>query len=139
MHNRNYQSLEKWDWFFSIFNLCNLYAKPWFSLSLINIKTVKISFWWEHGQNCKKKTINLRVSLTYPLFPWFSLILDVFPSEFWKSENSLCSYFFERNLNLQSELRNSDFEKLTSHRDMLYWKVRTDWLKQHSKKWETWL
>ena len=93
---------------------------------------------WEHGQNCKKP-INLRVSLTYPLFPWFSLILDVLQLEFWKSENSLCSYFFERNPNLQSDLRNSDFEKWTSHRDMLYWKVRTDWLKQHSENRTTWL
>ena len=32
-----------------------------------------------------------------------------------KNENSLCCYFFERNPNLQSELRNSEFEKLTSH------------------------
>ena len=89
-------------------------------------------FWWEHGQNCKKP-INLRVSFLMVFLDFGCVLVGIL-----RNENRLFSYFFERNPNLQSELRNSDFEKLTSHRDMSYWKVRTDWLKQHSKNLKTW-
>ena len=58
----------------------------------------------------KQKTQFLRVSLTYPYFSRFFANLINFQLEYWKNEDSLCSYFFERNLNLQSDFENFDFE-----------------------------
>ena len=89
------------------FGISQFRLQIWVPLKKVATQTIFTfpKFWWEHCQICKK-LINLRVSLTYPLFPWFSLILDVFQLEFWKNKNSLCSYFFKRNPNLQSESRN---------------------------------
>ena len=81
-------------------------------------------FQWEHCQKYKKLPKNW-VSSTYLDFLQFFIILTKFPLEFLKKKNSLCRYFFERNLNLQSELKKNQFEKLTSHRELLTRKVRT--------------
>ena len=43
----------------------------------------------------------------------FFVNLINFQFEYWKNEDSLCSYFFERNLNLASDYRKNYFEKLT--------------------------
>ena len=48
-----------------------------------------------------------------------SPFLTMFSSEFLKKKNSLVRHFFERNLNLQSELQKNEFENLTSHRGKL--------------------
>ena len=61
----------------------------------------------------KQKTRFLRVSLTYPYISRFLVNLVNFQSEYWKNKDSLCSYFFERNLNLASEYIKDYFEKLT--------------------------
>ena len=42
--------------------------------------------------------------------------MTVFLWEYLKKESSLCTYFFERNLNQQSEFRKNHLEKSTSHR-----------------------
>ena len=60
----------------------------------------------------KQKTRFLRVSLTYPYFSRFFANLINFQLEYWKNEDSLCSYFFERNLNLASEYKKKLFWKI---------------------------
>ena len=81
-------------------------------------------FQWEHCQKCKNLPKNW-VSSTYLDFLQFFIFLTKFLLEFLKKKNSLCRYFFKRNLNLQSELKKNQFEKLTSHRELLTRKVRT--------------
>ena len=58
--------------------------------------------------------------LNLPYFQRFLAFLTVFLLEFLKKKNSLHWYFFERNLNLQSEWQKYEFENLTSHRGKLF-------------------
>ena len=58
---------------------------------------------------------------TYPVFEPSNAFLTVLLKEYQKKESTLHSYFFERNSNLQSDLKNSHFEILTSHRWGALW------------------
>ena len=80
-----------------------------------------------------KKEGRLNSPLILPLFWSFDCVLIRILDFNWRSKHSLCFYFFERNPGLQSELENSKFENLTSHRDMSYSKVRTGPLRPHRK------
>ena len=65
--------------------------------------------------NKKKGKFNL------PFFKRFLAFLTMFLLGFLKKKTSLCRQFFERNLNLLSELQKYEFENLASHRGKDFW------------------
>ena len=82
-------------------------------------------FWWEHSKKCKWM-MKIEGKLNYFQKLLSFAFLTMFPSEYWKMENSLCTYFFERNLNLLSDFKNSHFRFWPSHREDEFFRVISD-------------